>query len=98
MSNEQKDPLLSFVTSRSGDYLAIHLDLLGVDKLIDELQLIKNQLEMDDCPHSHLFAWDSENGLTQSKIETQSNENNIVQHVKIYGWNEEWAKKHGLKS
>jgi len=21
----------------------------------------------------------------------------IVHHVKIYGWTEEWAKKHGLK-
>jgi hypothetical protein len=90
--------LLSFVTDASGQYLAIHADLAGVTMLIDELEGLREQLERNDCPHSHLFACTARNALTNTKLADQEHEANIVQHVKTYGWNEEWARRHGLKS
>jgi hypothetical protein len=92
------DYLMSFVTDATGAYVAVHLDLQGVKNLIRELEGIKRQLELNDCPHSHLFSCAGPpDGLTGTKIASQENEVNIVHHVKIYGWNEEWAERHGLK-
>lgn len=90
--------LLSFVTSTSGGYLAVHADLAGLTMLIDELETLREQLEKNECPHTHLFS--SEAGgdeLTVTKLANQEDENVLVCHLKIYGWNEEWAVRHGLK-
>jgi hypothetical protein len=96
---EWSDPhLLSFVTSASGGYLAVHADLAGITMLIDELEILREQLEQNDCPHTHLFSPEAAGSeLTPTKIADQKDENNVVCHVKIYGWNEEWAVRHGLK-
>jgi hypothetical protein len=51
------DYLLSFVTGEKGDYLSVHVDLAGVDLLIQELEGIREQLRKDDCPHTHLFGY-----------------------------------------
>ena len=90
--------LLSFVTDTSGQYLAVHADLAGITMLIDELESLREQLELNDCPHTHLFSPEAAgNELTLTKLADQEHENNIVCHVKLYGWNEEWAMRHGLK-
>ena len=96
---EWSDPhLLSFVTDESGDYLAVHVDLAGLTMLIDELESLREQLERNDCPHAHLFSTMSGlSELTTTKLADQPCEAKAVQHVKIYGWNEEWALRHGLK-
>lgn len=96
--NDEVDYLLSFVTNTNGGYLAIHTDLKGVNLLINTLQTLRRLLEVNDCPHIHLFSRDCGNGeLTTTKLSDQSNENNVVHEIKIYGWNEEWAIRHGLK-
>ena len=98
MDNDRPTHLLSFVTSQSGDYVAVHADLAGVTLLIKELQTLQRQLELNDCPHTHLFTVDwAGNELSATKLASQEDENNVVHHVKIYGWNEEWANRHGLK-
>src|SRR5262249_7979485 len=91
--------LLSFVTNATGEYVAIHLDLRGVGILIDELQNIKSSLEENECPDTHLFISKTHGyrELTGGKLAGQESEVNEVFHVKIYGWTEEWARKHGLK-
>ena len=90
--------LLSFVTSSSGSYLAVHADLAGITMLIDELEIIREELEKNDCPYTHLFSPTAAGAeLTDTKIASQENENNVICHVKFYGWNEEWAVRHGLK-
>jgi hypothetical protein len=89
--------LLSFVTDASGAYLAVHADLAGNTMLIDELEGLREQLELDDCSHTHLFAFvPGRSELTTTKIADQEHEVNVVQHVDIYGWNEEWSRRHGL--
>jgi Immunity protein 32 len=91
--------LLSFVTDASGDFLSVHADLGGVEVLIEELQRLRSQLLENDCPHTHLFSAEWGGGeLTTTKLQNQPGEDNTVHHVKIYGWNEEWAVRHGLKA
>jgi hypothetical protein len=90
--------LLSFVTDGAGESLVVHADLAGITMLIDELELLRAQLEENDCPHTHLFSLVSQGAaLTATKLTDQKGEVNIVKHVKVYGWNEEWARRHGLK-
>ena len=97
---EQPSHLLSFVTDETGQYLAVHADLEGVKLLIKELEHLRDGLDLDDCPHSHLFCGlnPATDELTATKIATQEGEVNIVLHVKIYGWNEKWARYHRLKA
>lgn len=96
---EWREPqLLSFVTDATGGYLAIHADLAGITMLIDELESLREQLESQDCPHTHLFSFTPNFELTTTKLVDQNDEVNVVHHVRIYGWNEEWARRHGLKS
>jgi hypothetical protein len=96
---EWSDPhLLSFVADSSGKYLVVHADLPGITMLIDELENLRKQLEQNDCPHTHLFSPEAGGDeLTSTKIADQTDENNVICHLKFYGWNEEWAIRHGLK-
>jgi hypothetical protein len=91
--------LLSFVTNDSGDQVTIHADLAGISLLIEELLSLPEQLELNECPHTHLFsqAWEGQDELTTTKLGHQKMESVVVEHVKINGWNEEWAVRHGLK-
>jgi len=89
--------LLSFVTSDCGRMVSIHADLSGLSLLIEQLTTLRDLVSEGDCPHTHLFSWAGDDELTKSKLENQSQEVNIVDHVKIYGWNDEWAVKHGLR-
>lgn len=89
-----QDYLLSFATDSSGQMVSIHLDKNGAERLLDILKAIRDGILADDCPHEHLFFKD---GLTASKLAGCVAEQNIVSHVKIYGWNNEWAKKHNLR-
>lgn len=91
--------LLSFVSDQTGQYVAIHVDLRGVDILIEQLQRLKSDLELNECPHTHLFVSKTHGyrELTDTKLSEQDTEVNVVRQVKIYGWNEEWARKNGLK-
>lgn len=92
------DYLMSFVTDATGAQVAVHLDLQGVKNLIRELEIIKAELELKHCPHTHLLSSEGPpDGLTVTKLASQKNEVNIVHHVKIYGWDEHWAQEHGLK-
>ena len=89
-----KNYLLSFVTNDSGQMVSIHMDLNGANELLETVEYIRDQLAANDCPHSHLFAHDE---LTSTMLQNQEQETNSVAHVKIYGWNDEWALKHGLR-
>jgi len=73
------------------------MDLEGVDFLISELSKLRKILEQNDCPHTHLFTEDWGGGeLTNTSLKDYDMERNQVHHMKIYGWNAEWKKKHNL--
>ena len=86
--------LLSFATDQSGSMVSVHMDLNGADHLIEILTQLRSSMAENDCPHDHLFDYD---GLTSTMLTCQESEKNTVGHVKIYGWNDEWAVKHKLR-
>ncbi|QDT04360.1 hypothetical protein K227x_27510 [Rubripirellula lacrimiformis] len=89
--------LLSFVTNSDGSMVSIHADLAGIDLLIHELNVLRDDLLTNDCPHTHLFSSPpNAPQLTKTQLENQDMEVTCVDHVKIYGWNAEWAARHGL--
>ena len=89
--------LLSFVTNDDGSMVTIHADLAGVDLLIEELVRLRDQLNRDECPHTHLHSTEVPDGeLSTAKLRDQPTEIHSVHHVKMYGWNREWKHRHGL--
>ena len=96
-SNHTQHQLLSFVTNKSGTMVSIHADLAGVNCLLAELETMRESLLENDCPHTHLFITEDGSELSGTKLTDKPNEDNVVHHVKIYGWNDEWASKHNLR-
>lgn len=92
-----ENKLLSFVASKDGDQIFVHVDKNGLDLLIKELTWLREKLEANKCEHTHLMSpeWAGDE-LTTSKLKHQEGEDSIIHEVKIYGWNDEWKKKHGL--
>ena len=86
--------VLCFVTDKDGQ-LFIHADRQGLAHLIRSLQSIEKKVEAGVCEHDHLMtdAW-AGNELSE-KQGIQKGE--LIHHVKIFGWTEEWAKKHDFK-
>ena len=90
--------VLSFVTNENGTKVSIHADLGGISRLIEELEFLRDMLRKNDCPHVHLFAGDAlGDSLSTTKLHNHPDEVNVVHHVKIYGWNDEWAVRHQLR-
>jgi hypothetical protein len=89
--------LLAFVSDKDDGQVAIHVDLEGVNILIDSLERIRRNLLKDDCPHDHLMTadwggWE----LSKATMIDAKKVGTPVHHVKIYGWNDEWADKNGF--
>ena len=93
-----KDYLLSFVTSKKGDVLYIHVDQAGLDELGRAIQKLKLGLAGGQCEHGHLFSEDwGGDGLTASMLEQERNDDcTQVHHVKLYAWTNQWKEKHKL--
>lgn len=89
--------LLSFVSNKEGNRVIVHADKAGLDLLIAELTWLRKKLEEDKCDHTHLRSEDwVGDELTTTKLKNQEEEVHTVHEVKIYGWNQEWKKKHEL--
>lgn len=90
------DHTLAFVTDHKGQ-LFVHADAKGLAYLIGSLERLKKKVEAGECDHGHMHsdAWAGDE-LSESKgCETDGD---IIHHVKLYGWTDEWAKKHGFRS
>lgn len=89
--------VLSFVSNAEGNMLSIHMDRDGIDYLIDKLSLLRQLIDRGECEHCHLFTADSiGSDLSSTKLVGSIDETTIVQHVKLYGWTQEWAERHRL--
>jgi hypothetical protein len=90
-----EDHVLCFVVGPDGE-LFIHADAKGMDILENSIKTMQTQLTNNDCPHDHLFStsWGGGDLTEKQGIQTGT----LIQHVKIFGWNEEWAQKHGFKN
>jgi hypothetical protein len=90
--------LLSLVTEPDGDVLYIHADTAGIEQLEKLVEYLKREVQAGECPHSHLFseAWGG-GELTETMLAQEKSEScKQVHHVKVYGWTNEWASRHGL--
>lgn len=87
--------LLAFVL---GDYdsVALHVDKEGIDILIRSLQRIKNDLEKGEPDHEHLMSEEWGGWELSISDEAINGKGRPIHHVKIYGWTDEWAEKHGF--
>ncbi len=92
--------MISFVTNPDSGEVFVHADREGLAELEQLFGALKNGVAAGDCPHTHLFApaWGGDE-LAETMLDQERSTNcRQVQHVKIYGWTDDWAKKHGLKS
>lgn len=89
--------LLSFVTNADADMLTVHLDIDGIDLLIERLSKLRELVDQGKCEDSHLFTAESIGSeLSSTMLNGQSSEVNIVHHVKLCVWTKEWSVKHRL--
>jgi hypothetical protein len=76
--------LLTFELSEQKDELYIHSDLNGLRNLIDELNKLLKSAEKGGNDHTHLMS--EEWGGYELSSDSQGGE--ILNHVKIYCWND----------
>ena len=87
---------LSLISDGKGG-LAVHADSEGLAILIAQLERLKQKVDVGLCDHDHLHT-DAWAGDELSETTGCEKEGDVVHHVKIYGWTEEWARKHGFKN
>lgn len=90
--------MLSVVTEPDGDVVCIHADASGVEQLEKLVAYLKRELQTGECPHDHLHSesWGGTD-LTETMLSQEKAKGcKQVHHVKVYGWTNEWASKHGL--
>jgi len=88
------DHTLAFVTDHKGQ-LFVHADARGLSVLIASLERLKKKAEAGECDHDHLFTDAWAGGELSEKVGCEK-EGDLIHHVKLYGWTEEWARKHGF--
>ncbi len=91
--------MIAFVTNPKSGEVFIHADFEGLAEMERLFGALKNGGGADDCPHSHLFGPTSGGDeLAETMLDQEQDAGCIsIAHVKIYGWTDEWARKHGLK-
>ena len=88
------DYVLAFVRGEEGE-LFMHADAEGLSVLISSLERLRRAVERGECDHDHLMTpeWAGSELSEKKGIESGA----VIHHLKIYGWTEEWAKKHGFR-
>jgi hypothetical protein len=90
--------VLNVVTEPDGDVVYIHADAAGVAALEKAIAYLKRGISAGECPHDHLFSvsWGG-NELAETMLPQEKAKGcKQVHHLKLYGWTDEWALKHGL--
>jgi hypothetical protein len=90
--------MLSIVADQAGDVVHLHADLAGLEALEHAIASLRQRVANGECEDSHLFsqAWGGAE-LTESMLpQEQSSGCRQVHHLKLYGWTQGWAHKHGL--
>jgi len=89
------DHVLAFVHGEEGE-LVMHADAKGLAVLIGALERLKKKAEEGVCDHDHLITVAWAGSELSEKKGPEAGE--LIHHLKLYGWTEEWAKKHGFTS
>ncbi|MFI8735593.1 Imm32 family immunity protein [Ectopseudomonas toyotomiensis] len=94
----EKPTLLSIATDPGGEVVHIHADLSSLKRLRSELERMIENLEQDQCDHTHLRPEDwAGYELTTSMLEAEKAAGfRQVHHLKISSWNDIWKIKNDL--
>lgn len=90
---KEVDHVLSFAADGQGQ-LAVHADAKGLEVLISRLSRMRSAILEGNCTHEHLLSeyW----GAGDLSERVMKDDGDLVHHVKIYGWTDDWARKLGL--
>lgn len=74
----------------------LHADDKGLEILITALERLRRKISEGKSDHDHLMteAWAGDGELTE--VQGCEKKEHLVHHLKLYGWTDEWAKKHGF--
>ncbi len=86
--------VLCLVTDKNGQVF-LHADAKGLDMLIKSLQQIRKKIDENICDHNH-FMTEAWGGSELTEIRSLDRDWHICHHLKVFGWTDEWAKKHGF--
>jgi predicted transcriptional regulator len=91
----RENHILTLVADDSSQ-LHLHADAAGLDLLIRNLERLRSKIAQGECDHDHMMteSW-GDGALTESM--GCEEEGQVINHLKIYGWTDEWAKNHGFK-
>jgi len=72
----------------------LHADIAGLDRLIQALTFVRDKTVQGICEHEHLMShsWGGHDLSEHSGPENGE----LVHHLKIFGWTDDWAAKHGF--
>jgi hypothetical protein len=90
--------MLSIAAEPTSDVVYLHADLAGLEALERAISSLRQRVANGECEDRHLFsqAWGG-GELTETMLsQEQSSGCKQVHHLKLYGWTDEWAHKHGL--
>ena len=93
-SMAKPDYLLAITTDLKGQVM-VHADAKGLAALIECLERIKKKVQLGECDHDHLYT-DAWAGSELSETSGCEKGFELVHHLKIHGWTEERATKHGF--
>lgn len=94
----RNEHVLSVATNPDGDIVHVHGDLEGLKLLHEMLGRMIVSLGSGRCDHDHLRSeeWAGAE-LSVSMLESEKSEGyRQVHHVKLFAWNDERRKKHGV--
>jgi len=89
------EPHVLCLVSDDSNQVFLHADARGLDLLIKSLQRLRKKIDQDDCDHDHLMTESWGDGALTEPIGCEP-DGQLVHHLKIYGWTDEWAKKNGF--
>jgi hypothetical protein len=88
------DYVLAFVRGEEGE-LFMHADAKGLAALIGALERLKKKAEEGVCDHDHLKTESWAGAELSEKKGLERGE--LIHHLKLYGWTDEWATRHGFR-
>lgn len=92
--------MLSIISDPAGNVVHIHGDLAGLEMLERAVAQLREVVASGGCQDSHLFspAWGG-GDLTETMLDQERSAGWAqVNHLKLFGWTEDWSVRHGLSS
>lgn len=94
MTQEKHDLTL---VADGNNQLCLHADAAGLDLLIQNLQRLRRRVAQGECVHDHMMTESWGDGALSETIGCEK-ECQVIHHLKMYGWTDEGASRHGFQN